>query len=135
MLVLRRLAIYMTQGARGKDMNRWHCSRYGIIMNLSCVPKILVSLCMILALSCAQTSRKLCIKFSGKRAVGFSSSRKYFITCDICFQKFRVSCDERGSAFVPSTIHRPTPASSFCHQDEPYLIFHPILRDQHIDDR
>ena len=38
------------------------------------------------------TSRKPCIKFAGNLASGFSSSRKNFMTCGICFQKFNVSC-------------------------------------------
>lgn len=38
------------------------------------------------------TSRKPCMKFAGNLASGFSSSRKNFMTCGICFQKFNVSC-------------------------------------------
>jgi hypothetical protein len=32
------------------------------------------------------------MKLSGNLALGSSSARKYLSTCDVCFQKFRVSC-------------------------------------------
>lgn len=38
-----------------------------------------------------RTSKKLCMKFCGNLAVGFSDSLKYLSTWDICFQKFNVS--------------------------------------------
>lgn len=38
-----------------------------------------------------RTSKKLCMKFCGSFAPAFSVSLKYFIMCDICFQKFNVS--------------------------------------------
>ena len=39
-----------------------------------------------------RTSRKPLMKFVCSLALGSSSARKYFKTCDSCFQKFRVSC-------------------------------------------
>jgi hypothetical protein len=38
------------------------------------------------------TSKKPLMKLLGNLALGSSSARKYLSTCDVCFQKFRVSC-------------------------------------------
>lgn len=59
------------------------------------------------------TSRKPCIKFAGNFASRFSSSRKNFMTCGICFQKFNVSCHAAISMDTKGTAQGSTPLHLF----------------------
>ena len=58
------------------------------------------------------TSKKPCIKLAGNLASGFSSSRKNFMTCGICFQKFNVSYHH---TFISIDAKSTSQESTSCH--------------------
>lgn len=69
----------------------------------------------------------------GNRAFSSCSARKYFMTCEICFQKFSVSC-HRFHSELASSHSIPNCFIYFYCQINRYLIFGMALGDQDVDD-